>query len=106
MESGWITLIVALLGGTGLGGTIAGIYSAWASAKTGQSGNEIEAEKAATANWDAFTTKIMARVDALEAKVKHLEADRAVDATWISLLQEHIWLGKQPPPPPRPTNPR
>ncbi|NIH72204.1 hypothetical protein DYI20_02880 [Auritidibacter ignavus] len=102
MDSGWLTLLITLLGGTGLGGTVAGIYSARASARTGQSGNEVEAAKAATANWDAFTTKILARVDALEAKVKHLEADRAVDAAWISLLQEHIWLGKPPPPPNRP----
>lgn len=102
MESGWLPLLITLLGGTGLGGTIAGIYSARASAKTGQSGNEIEAAKAETANWDAFTARILARVDALEAKVRHLEDDRAVDAAWITLLQEHIWLGKQPPPPPRP----
>ena len=102
MESGWLTLLITLLGGTGLGGTIAGIYSARASAKTGQSGNEVEASKAATADWDAFTEKILARVDALEAKVKHLEEDREVDAAWIMILQEHIWLSKPPPPPPRP----
>lgn len=111
MGQEWVTILVALISGSGLGGTVAAVYSARSSAKTGQSGNEVEAAKAASADWASFTERITAqmaqqdeKIGRLETKVRTLEAGRAIDAAWIDLLQEHIWLGKQPPPPSRPTS--
>lgn len=106
----WIQVVTAAIGGGGIATAGVSFYQARKSAQIGQSGNEIEASKAASADWSAFTAemrKSMAdqdkKISSLEDKVRHLEHERALDGIHIDKLQEHIWYGLQPPPPKRPT---
>ena len=43
------------------------------------------------------------RQTATDVEVAKLRAERDVDATYIEALIAHIWAGKKPPPPARPT---
>jgi len=49
-----------------------------------------------------FRQQLMERVSSLEARVSTVEAQSDARLAFINVLENHIWLGKQPPPPQRP----
>lgn len=104
----WIVTIISSLITGGIGASIAAIYSARKSAQVGMNGNEVEAAKAATADWAAFTNhtnNVIARQDGkieeLTKKVEVLQGLRLDDLLHISVLTHHINDGKGPPAPVR-----
>ena len=73
-------------------------------------GNEVEAAKAATADWSAFSDKVQQWIDQqqeeiinLKERLSTLETERDTDREWIELLRSHINDGKGPPAPGRPS---
>lgn len=105
----WIGTVIGSLISGGLGVTIGTIYTAKKNAQVGQSGNEVEASKATSADWTSFTTGLQATVKRLDERILTLEAEivtlrsmREDDAQYISLLHGHIWSRASPPPPSRP----
>lgn len=105
----WVGTVIGSLISGGLGVTIGTIYSAKKNAQVGQSGNEVEAAKATSADWSSFTSSLQATVTRLDERIVSLEAEvvllrsmRDDDAKYISLLHAHIWSRASPPPPPRP----
>lgn len=115
MEQGWISVVITLLGGTGVGGTIVGFLNARNSAKAGQSSNEVEAAKVVGQNWSSLVegvqkqiTILQGQIDrqneqiiALTDQVKRLKAKREDDSSYINSLVDHINKGLGPPPPER-----
>lgn len=105
----WITTIVSSLITGGLGATISAIYSARKSAQVGMNGNEVEAVKATTADWTAFTShtnEVVKRqdekIEELSDKVDSLNLLRLEDLLWINVLTNHINQNLGPPAPQRP----
>lgn len=85
----------------GVGATIGAIYSARKNAQVGMSGNEVEAAKATTADWTAFTTYMQLQVQRLDEKIERYQADKESTELYIDQLHTHINLGLGPPVPER-----
>lgn len=99
----WIATIITGLMTGGVGATIGAIYSARKNAQVGMSGNEVEATKATTADWQAFTTYMQQQVDRLDLKIEKLTATNLSSEDYIDDLLTHINLGLGPPAPSRKT---
>ena len=91
--------------------TFGTIYAARKSSQVGMSGNEVEASKAATADWTAVTKYMNEMVDRQDRKIEKLEIqvsdlrDRvSSDSSYIDRLRNHINLGFGPPAPTREEN--
>lgn len=104
----WLVTVISSLITGGVGASVATIYSARKSAQVGMNGNEVEAAKAATADWATFTehtNKVIERQDnkirELEKKVEALQNLRFADLLQINVLENHINDGKGPPAPAR-----
>lgn len=100
----WIGTIVGIITGGGVAGVAGTIYGAKKSAQVGMSGNEVEAAKAKSADWASYSDRIEKRIVQLELKVDAFEAQKAKDEDYIDILQNHIWMRMEPPPPPRPAS--
>lgn len=102
----WLVTVISSLITGGVGASISAIYSARKSAQVGMDGNEVEAAKAATADWAAFTNhtnSVVARqdekIEELIKKVEVLQDLRFADLLHISVLTNHINDAKGPPAP-------
>lgn len=100
----WIGTIIASLATGGVGATVGTIYTARKNAKVGMSGNEVEATKANTADWGAFTTYVQKQLERQDSRIEHLETKSRADDIYIDELQTHINLGYGPPAPKRNQN--
>lgn len=106
----WVGTVISTLISGGVGVTIGTVYTAKKNAQVGQSGNEVEAAKATSADWTSFTTGLQATVKRLDDRILSLEEEivtlrsmREDDAQYISILHNHIWSREPPPPPARPS---
>lgn len=108
----WVITIITLLITGGLGATIGTIYTAKKSTQVGMSGNEIEAAKATTADWAAYTAYTSKQTETLigrlDERIQILEANQSMmltrafeDSLFIDELQDHINKGLGPPAPTR-----
>lgn len=104
----WVTTVVSSLITGGIGATFGTIYTARKNSQVGMSGNEVEASKAATADWSAVTgylNDVIKRqddkIEAIENVNNLLRTKSSEDDDYIDALQEHINLGLGPPAPKR-----
>lgn len=104
----FVTIISSLITG-GVGATIGTIYTARKNSEVGMSGNEVEAAKAVTADWNSmmeYTKGVISRLDKrvedLETRVQQQALQSYEDSLFIDLLQDHINRGLGPPAPTRP----
>lgn len=63
---------------------------------------EIQVPPSPVGGFERLIEKIERRSDRLERRLDHMEEWNIIQGDHIDVLENHIWLGKPPPPPARP----
>jgi hypothetical protein len=101
----WALTVAALFGSGGLGTWVKVIYDR----RQGISSNEREARREVAedrrdtiADRDGLLARALDRLATVEARLDKVEGISTARADHIDVLEDWIWKGKAPPPPPRP----
>ncbi|RHA43680.1 hypothetical protein [Cellulomonas rhizosphaerae] len=90
MNAGWLTVV---------GTVVATLGVVWAALAA----RSASLRSAKVTDEGKFREQLMERVDKLETRVAVVEKQSEARMAFINVLENHIWMGKQPPPPERPS---
>jgi len=103
----WAELLPVIMSGL-FSGSLVGGGAAWYNAKQSKlarvAGDERDARRDMITDRDSMLDRVTVRLNTLESRLD--QRDKLVEDLYdhINILEDHIWKGRQPPPPPRPVD--